>query len=124
MKLKLDSQGLIPAIIQDARSKEVLMLGYMNPTSLKRTLKEGKTCFYSRSRQKYWIKGETSGHIQIVKKVMIDCDLDTVLILVEQRGGACHTGYRTCFYTGLDSKGKPKLLKLKKVFDPKAIYKK
>jgi len=124
MKLKYDDKGLIPAIVQDYRSKEVLMLGYMNEASLKKTLKVGKTCFFSRSRQKFWVKGETSGHVQIVKKITYDCDKDTLLIQVLQRGGACHTGYRTCFFTELDFAGKSKSIKLKKVFNPKKIYKK
>ena len=123
MKLKLDSQGLIPAIIQDVRTKEVLMLGYMNPKSLKRTLKEGKTCFYSRSRQKYWIKGETSGHIQKVKQVLTDCDQDTLLIKVHQTGGACHLGYRSCFVHELDPAGDRKRITQKKIFDPEKAYK-
>lgn len=96
--LKLDSNGLIPAIIQDYKTKEILMLGYMNKDSLKRTIKSGKTCFWSRSRQKYWVKGETSGHFQFVKSIMFDCDVDALVIKVRQVGVACHTGNRTCFY--------------------------
>ncbi len=97
--LKYNDQGLIPAIIQDVNSNEVLMMGYMNKTSLKRTIESGKTCFWSRSRQKYWTKGETSGNVQLVKEILYDCDEDTLLVKVEQVGaGACHTGNRTCFY--------------------------
>lgn len=96
--LKLDSNGLIPAIIQDYKTKEVLMLGYMNKDSLKRTIKSGKTCFWSRSRQKYWVKGETSGHFQFVKSICYDCDVDALVIKVRQVGVACHTGNRSCFY--------------------------
>ena len=99
--LKFDKQGLIPVIIQDARTKDVLMLAYMNRTSLRRTLKLGKTCFWSRSRKKYWIKGETSGNIQLVKSIYYDCDKDTLLIKVIQRGVACHTGSYSCFYRKL-----------------------
>ena len=101
-ELKYDDKGLIPAIIQDVNSNEVLMMAYMNKTSLGKTIETGKTCFWSRSRQKYWMKGETSGNVQIVKEIFYDCDEDTLLIKVEQVGsGACHTGNRTCFYRQL-----------------------
>ena len=97
--LKYNEQGLIPAIIQDEKSGEVLMMAYMNEESLKRTVQGGKTCFWSRSRQEYWVKGETSGNVQLVKELLYDCDEDTLLVKVEQIGaGACHTGNRTCFY--------------------------
>jgi phosphoribosyl-AMP cyclohydrolase len=96
--LKFDDKGLIPAIIQDYKNNEVLMLAYMNKESVRRTLKMGKTCFWSRSRQEYWVKGETSGHYQFVKSVAYDCDLDALLIKVRQVGVACHTGNRSCFY--------------------------
>jgi len=97
-KMKFDKNGLIPAIIQDYRTSEVLMLGYMNAESLRRTIKSGKTCFWSRSRKEYWVKGMTSGHFQFVKQICYDCDMDTLLIKVRQVGAACHTGNRTCFY--------------------------
>ncbi len=97
-KLRYNSDGLIPAIIQDAKTHEVLMLAYMNVTSLKQTLKLGKTCFWSRSRNTYWVKGETSGHFQFVKSVAYDCDCDTLLIKVRQVGAACHTMKKSCFY--------------------------
>jgi len=100
-KLTFDKQGLIPAIIQDYGNKEVLMMAYMNLESLKRTLKTKKTCFWSRSRQKFWVKGETSGHVQNVRAVYYDCDLDTLLIKVAQTGAACHTNNRSCFYRKL-----------------------
>jgi phosphoribosyl-ATP pyrophosphohydrolase/phosphoribosyl-AMP cyclohydrolase len=100
-KLKFDKQGLIPVIIQEAKTGEVLMLAYMNKQSLMRTIKMGRTCFWSRSRKVYWIKGETSGNIQIVKSISYDCDMDALLIKVIQRGVACHTGNRTCFYRKL-----------------------
>lgn len=96
--LKFDKHGLIPAIIQDYRTREVLMLAYMNKASLGRTLRSGKTCFWSRSRRKYWTKGETSGNFQFVKEIRYDCDMDTLLIKVRQVGVACHTGNRSCFY--------------------------
>ncbi len=95
---KFDKQGLIPAIIQDYKTKDVLMLAYMNKESLRRTLKLGKTCFWSRSRKEYWVKGMTSGHFQFVKSLSYDCDMDAVLIRVRQVGVACHTGNRSCFY--------------------------
>jgi phosphoribosyl-ATP pyrophosphohydrolase/phosphoribosyl-AMP cyclohydrolase len=96
--LKFNRQGLIPAIIQDDKTKQVLMLAYMNKTSLERTLKLGRTCFWSRSRRKYWVKGSTSGNYQYVKSVAYDCDTDALLIKVKQVGVACHTGNRSCFY--------------------------
>ena len=97
-KLKFNSDGLIPAIIQDVKTKEVLMLAYMNLESIKQTIKLGKTCFSSRSRQEYWVKGQTSGHFQFVKGLYYDCDLDTLLIKVRQVGAACHTNRFSCFY--------------------------
>lgn len=96
--LKFDAHGLIPAIIQDYKNNQVLMLAYMNKESIRRTLKLGKTCFWSRSRKEYWVKGLTSGHFQFVKSVAYDCDLDALLIKVRQVGGACHTGNVSCFY--------------------------
>ena len=96
--LKFDKHGLIPAIIQDYKKNDVLMLAYMNKESLKRTLKSGQTCFWSRSRREYWVKGATSGNFQFVKAICYDCDLDALLIKVRQAGVACHTGNRTCFY--------------------------
>ncbi|WP_343779295.1 phosphoribosyl-AMP cyclohydrolase [Clostridium sartagoforme] len=90
--------GLVPAIIQDFNTKEVLMLAYMSKESLLKTLETKMTWFYSRSRNELWNKGATSGHIQTVKELKVDCDLDTVLVLVEQKGVACHTGERSCFY--------------------------
>jgi phosphoribosyl-AMP cyclohydrolase len=99
--LKFDKNGLIPAIIQDYKDNEVLMVAYMNLESLRRTIKLGKACYWSRSRQEYWVKGETSGHFQFVKSIAYDCDLDALLIKVRQVGVACHTGNRSCFYRRL-----------------------
>ncbi|MCK9430118.1 MAG: phosphoribosyl-AMP cyclohydrolase [Candidatus Omnitrophica bacterium] len=96
--LKFDKNGLIPAIIQDYKNNQVLMVAYMNKESLRRTLKLGKTCFWSRSRKEYWVKGLTSGHFQFVKSIAYDCDMDALLIKVRQVGKACHTGNRSCFY--------------------------
>ncbi|MBU0709437.1 MAG: phosphoribosyl-AMP cyclohydrolase [Candidatus Omnitrophica bacterium] len=97
-QLKFDKQKLIPAIIQDYRNGEILMLAYMNKESLRRTLRIRKTCFWSRSRKQYWVKGKTSGNYQYIKAIFYDCDMDTLLIRVRQAGVACHTGNRTCFY--------------------------
>jgi phosphoribosyl-AMP cyclohydrolase len=103
--LKYDSNGLIPAIIQDAMDNEVLMMAYMNAESLERTVSTGFTHFWSRSRSKMWKKGETSGHVQEVKSILYDCDRDTLLIKVIQKGpGACHTGHRSCFYIDIGGK--------------------
>ncbi len=106
LEFKFDQNGLIPAIIQDYRTKEVLMLAYMNEESLKRTLKLGKTCFWSRSRKEYWVKGETSGHFQFVKSLNYDCDQDALLIKVRQIGPACHTQNKSCFYRKVNTGNK------------------
>lgn len=104
-QLKFNSDGLIPAIIQEQASGRVLMLAWMNRTSIEKMIEAGKTVFWSRSRQKYWIKGETSGHVQLVKDIAFDCDGDTLLIQVEQTGAACHEGYRSCFFRSVGAKG-------------------
>ena len=96
--LKFNQDGLIPAIIQEQSTGRVLMMAWMNSEAVEKTLELGKTVFWSRSRQKYWIKGETSGHVQIVKDVAFDCDGDTLLIQVDQTGAACHEGYKSCFF--------------------------
>jgi phosphoribosyl-AMP cyclohydrolase len=97
-ELKFDANGLIPAVIQDCETGDVLMVAYMNHDSLATTLATGKTHFWSRSRQKFWMKGESSGHTQEVRELYADCDGDTLLIKVKQHVAACHTGYRSCFY--------------------------
>lgn len=99
--LRYDEQGLLPAIIQDVQNNQVLMLGYMNAEAVRRTLAEGRVTFWSRSRQEYWRKGDTSGHAQYVREVRHDCDSDTLLIKVVQIGAACHTGERSCFDDGI-----------------------
>lgn len=99
-RLKRDENGLFAAIIQQHDTAEVLMLGWMNDEALRRTLAEGRVTFWSRSRQEFWRKGDTSGHLQFVKKVQLDCDGDALLIQVDQVGAACHTGTRTCFEAG------------------------
>jgi len=98
MDLKFDEQGLIPAIIQDEENGDILMLAYMNQESLRRTLESGRTWFWSRSRQEYWCKGETSGHRQYVREIRYDCDGDVLLVKVYQVGPACHTGERSRFF--------------------------
>ena len=103
--IKFDERGLVPAIIQEEGSGRVLMLAYMNAESLKISLETGFTTFWSRSRQKLWKKGETSGHLQKVKSLFYDCDADTLLIIVEQTGPACHTGKKSCFYRAVDTPG-------------------
>ena len=100
-QIKYDDKGLVPAVIQDHATGRVLMLGYMNEESLRLTLTTGRTWFFSRSRQKLWNKGETSGHFQNVKKISYDCDCDTLLVTVIQTGAACHTGNHSCFYRTL-----------------------
>jgi len=99
--IKFDDRGLVPAIAQEVNTREVLMLAYMNLESLKYTLTKKKACYFSRSRNKLWVKGETSGHFQHVKSIRYDCDGDTILLEVEQIGNACHTNNRTCFYRKL-----------------------
>ena len=102
-KLKFDSNGLIPAIIQEQKTGRVLMMAWMNRASLESTVATGKTHFWSRSRQKYWMKGEESGHTHAVKDIAFDCDGDTLLIQVEQIGAACHEGYQSCFFRSTDN---------------------
>ena len=104
-QLKFDASGLIPAIIQEQSSGRVLMMAWMNRASLEKTLATGKTHFWSRSRQKFWMKGETSGHTQAVREISFDCDGDTLLIQVDQIGAACHEGYKSCFYRAVDDGG-------------------
>lgn len=114
-------QGLVPAIVQDWKTGEVLMVAYMNAESWSKTQETGRACFWSRSRKKLWLKGETSGHFQMVKEAYIDCDNDALLLKVEQmRGAACHTGYRSCFYRRVAS-GKTVAVG-ERVFDPKEVY--
>jgi phosphoribosyl-AMP cyclohydrolase len=100
-RLKRDDRGLVPAVVQQHDTREVLMVGWMDDEALHRTLSTGRTTFWSRSRQEYWVKGDTSGHRQWVKEVRLDCDGDTLLVTVDQEGPACHTGARTCFDEGL-----------------------
>jgi phosphoribosyl-AMP cyclohydrolase len=119
--LKYDANGMIPAIIQDAESNEVLMMAWMNHESLEKTVATGKTHFFSRSRGKLWLKGESSGHVQHVKSIRTDCDKDTLLIAVEQVGAACHDGYYSCFYREHSPDADWKVVG-RKVFDPEKVY--
>lgn len=113
--------GLLPAIVQDHQTGDVLMLGFMNEEAWEATLSTGQATFYSRNRQEIWVKGETSGNLQLVKEIRIDCDNDSILLMIDQIGGAsCHTGYRSCFYKQVkdgstQNIGKP-------VFDPEEVY--
>jgi len=104
-ELKFNAEGLVPAIIQEQRTGRVLMMAWMNRAALEKTLELGKTVFWSRSRQKLWLKGETSGHTQTVKEIAFDCDGDTLLIQVEQAGAACHQGYKSCFFRRVEDRG-------------------
>lgn len=124
MELDFDkSGGLIPAIAQDYESGDVLMLAYMNKAAWEETLKSGRATYYSRSRNTLWVKGLTSGHLQLVKEILVDCDADTILLKVEQIGGAaCHNGYRSCFYTQATKAGTQIIGDL--IFDPKEVYQK
>ena len=114
--------GLLPAIVQDFRTSEVLMLAYINEEAWRQTRATGKAHFWSRSRGKLWLKGETSGHVQLVREILVDCDQDTVVFKVEQVGGAaCHEGYRSCFFRRVSDRG----LEIigEKIFDPSKVYK-
>jgi phosphoribosyl-AMP cyclohydrolase len=116
--------GILPAIVQDYKSGKVLMLAFMNREAWQLTLQTGEAHYWSRSRRELWHKGLTSGNIQIVKEVFVDCDHDTILLKVEQVGGAaCHLGYESCFHNRIDKRGDETIIG-KKVFDPRKIYKK
>ncbi|MCP4720958.1 MAG: phosphoribosyl-AMP cyclohydrolase [Desulfobacteraceae bacterium] len=115
-------KGLIPAIAQDCNTGEVLMLAYMNQESFNETLASGKATYYSRSRQNLWKKGETSGHVQHIREIRVDCDHDTILLKVDQVGGAaCHKGYKSCFFKIVEN-NELKIVE-KRVFDPEKVYK-
>jgi phosphoribosyl-AMP cyclohydrolase len=120
-ELKYSDDGLIPAVCIDRESGRVVMVAYMNNDSLRDTVRTGKTHFWSRSRGKYWMKGETSGHTQEVLAVYTDCDRDTLLIEVKQNGAACHEGYFSCFYRKLDQDGEWEIVS-EKLFDPNEVY--
>ena len=121
-QLKFNADGLIPAIIQDAQNSQVLMMAWMNVDSLKKTLETGKTVFWSRSRGKYWMKGESSGHFQVVKDISFDCDADVLLIKVEQTGPACHEGFRSCFFRSVGTNGAEINHNAERLATPEQIY--
>jgi len=121
-KLKFDSNGLIPAIIQEQSTGRVLMMAWMNRTSLEKTIATGKTHFWSRSRQQYWMKGESSGHTQAVKDIAFDCDGDVLLIQVDQMGVACHKGYKSCFYRSVENGGADYKTTEPQLIPPEDIY--
>lgn len=123
-QLKFDSKGLIPVIVQDFKNNEILMMAWMNREALEMTLATGKVHTYSRSRGRLALKGESSGHFQIVKQFLTDCDLDVVLFKVDQLVAACHEGYRSCFYREYDAGGGEWRVIAEKAFDPDAVYKK
>ncbi len=119
--LKWNDEGLIPAIVQDAENGEVLMMAWMDESALKDTLATGQTHFFSRSRRSHWHKGATSGHVQHVESISIDCDGDVLLIKARQVGGACHEGYRSCFFRRVDAAGNLEIA-FRPVFDAASVY--
>jgi phosphoribosyl-AMP cyclohydrolase len=119
--LKWNDQGLIPAVVQDAENGDVLMMAWMDEPALRETLATGQTHFYSRSRRSHWHKGATSGHVQHVESIWLDCDGDVILIKARQVGGACHEGYRSCFFRRVGDGGRLEIAS-EPVFDPSAVY--
>lgn len=119
--LKYSEAGLIPAIVQDTATGEVLMMAYMNKDALEKTLATGETWFWSRSRKAFWHKGETSGNVQRVKEILYDCDRDTLLVKVEQNGAACHEGYFSCFHYRIEQDGGVTVVG-ERQFDPEQVY--
>ena len=120
--LKYDDAGLIPVVVQNDDTNEVLMVAYMNQASVDKTLETGKATFWSRSRQKFWIKGESSGHFLFVKEIRIDCDADCLLVAVDPVGPACHEGFRTCFFRKVNDAGEEFVKIMEREKDPSAIY--
>ncbi len=120
-RVSFNKECLLPVIVQDINRGEVLMMAWMNREALKKTIASGKAYFWSRSRQKLWLKGESSGHYQLVREMWIDCDEDTLLIKVEQIKAACHKGYKSCFFRQINKEGKLELIG-EKVFEPGKVY--
>ena len=118
--VSFDEDGLVPAIVQDAETDQVLMMAYMTEQTLRETLDRRRMVYWSRSRQEKWVKGQTSGHTQTVEEVRVDCDGDTLLFKVQQEGGACHTGYRSCFYR--QGENGTLVTDEEKVFEPEEVY--
>ncbi len=118
--LPFNDDGLLPAIAQQYDSKEVLMMAWMNRDAMQETLRTGRVCYWSRSRQAYWRKGESSGQVQMLKEMRLDCDGDTILLLVDQTGPACHTGRRNCFYNKVE--GDRVVVDAEPLIDPETLY--
>ncbi len=123
-EIKFDERGLVPVVVQDERTKDVVMVAYMNREAYELTVKTKKAHYYSRSRGKLWLKGETSGHFQMVKSIRLDCDNDTLLLVVDQTVAACHTGYFSCFYRAWDNAASEWKVVGQKVFDEETVYQK
>ena len=122
--IKWDSDGLVTCVAQDAKDGAILMVAYMNRDSLKKTLEEGRLCYWSRSRKKFWLKGEESGNFQVLKELYMDCDADCLVAKIDQIGdAACHTGMRSCFYRRVGKDGSTQEVG-KRIFDPAKVYKK
>ncbi len=121
-RVSFNKEGLLPVIVQDINGGEVLMMAWMDKEALKKTITSGKAYFWSRSRKKLWLKGESSGHYQLVREMWIDCDEDTLLIKVKQIKAACHKGYKSCFFRKINKEGKLELIG-EKVFEPGKVYK-
>jgi phosphoribosyl-AMP cyclohydrolase len=120
--LKFDGAGLVPAVVQDPASGEVLMVGYMNRAAVERTLESGRVTFWSRSRQKFWVKGETSGHVLRFREMRVDCDADCLLVKAEPVGPACHEGYRSCFFRRVAEDGSESSVVEEREKTPEEIY--
>ncbi len=120
-KVSFNKEGLLPVIVQDINGGEILMMAWMDREALEKTIASGKAYFWSRSRKKLWLKGESSGHYQLVREMWIDCDEDTLLIKVEQIKAACHKGYKSCFFRKINKQGKMELIG-EKVFEPGKVY--
>lgn len=122
LAVKFNADGLVPAIVQDAATGAVMMMAWMNDEAIRHTLESGKATFYSRSRKKMWVKGESSGHVQKVVEMRIDCDQDVLLVRVTPAGPACHVGYPTCFYRALTAGSDELKFVEQRVFDPEKVY--
>jgi phosphoribosyl-AMP cyclohydrolase len=120
-RLKINGEDLIIAIAQDFETSEVLMVAYMNHEAFKKTFETGNAYYWSTSRNKLWLKGESSGHLQRIQEILTDCDKDAVLLKIKQEGAACHNGYYSCFYRELEDDGKLKIIK-EKIFQPENVY--
>lgn len=123
LDVQFDDKGLVPAIVQDVQSGQVLMMGWMNGQALEQTLRTGQVTFFSRSRNTIWVKGESSGHVQEVVDVRVDCDQDVILLRCQSHGPCCHAGYQSCFYRSIGPVGKLRFVE-EKIFDPEQVYRK